>query len=86
MRALLIAVVAASGIAGAAAPALAGGYYGHDGRPQERWCTVRNPGIGDIIWDCRYRTLAQCAAVMGPTSDWCLENPSWPPRRYLSRR
>jgi hypothetical protein len=46
---------------------------------------VRNPGIGDIIWDCRYRTLAQCAAVMGPTSDFCLENPSWPPRRYTRR-
>jgi hypothetical protein len=84
MRALLVVIVAAAGLAGPAAPAIA--EYTYTDRPQERWCTVRNPGIGDIIWDCRYRTLAQCAAVMGPTSDWCLENPSWPPRRYLSRR
>jgi hypothetical protein len=84
MRALLIAVVATGSLAGTALPAFA--QYPYYDRPQERWCTVRNPGIGDIIWDCRYRTLAQCARVMGPTSDFCLENPSWPPRRYLSRR
>jgi hypothetical protein len=79
MRAVPIVLIAAAGLLGAAASAET-----YD-RPQERWCTVRNPGIGDIIWDCRYRTLAQCARVMGPTSDFCLQNPSWPPRRYTRR-
>ena len=81
MRAVPMILIGA-GFLGAAPPVFAQYYYD---RPQERWCTVRNPGIGDIIWDCRYRTLAQCAAVMGPTSDFCLENPSWPPRRYTRR-
>jgi Protein of unknown function (DUF3551) len=81
MRAVPIVLIAAAGLLGAAVPASAETYD----RPQERWCTVRNPGIGDIIWDCRYRTLAQCARVMGPTSDFCLQNPSWPPRRYTRR-
>jgi hypothetical protein len=81
MRAVPIVLIVAAGVLGTAAPTFA-----QYDRPQERWCTVRNPGIGDIIWDCRYRTLAQCATVMGPTSDFCLENPSWPPRRYFSRR
>jgi hypothetical protein len=81
MRAVPIVLIVAAGLLGAAVPASAETYD----RPQERWCTVRNPGIGDIIWDCRYRTLAQCARVMGPTSDFCLQNPSWPPRRYTRR-
>ena len=80
MRAVPVVFVVAAGLVATAAPAFA-----QYDRPQERWCTVRNPGIGDIIWDCRYRTLAHCAAVMGPTSDFCLENPSWPPRRYTRR-
>lgn len=42
-----------------------------------RWCAVHNPGLGNIEWDCRFRTLALCAAAVGPSSNFCLENPNW---------
>lgn len=42
-----------------------------------RWCTVNNPGLGNIQWDCRYPTLAACAATVGASSSACLENPNW---------
>lgn len=42
-----------------------------------RWCTVNNPGLGNIQWDCRYATLAACAATVGASSSACLENPNW---------
>jgi hypothetical protein len=48
----------------------------------ERWCAVHNPGLGDIQWDCRFRTLNMCAAAVGPASDFCLHNPNWYLRRY----
>ena len=42
-----------------------------------RWCTVNNPGIGNVQWDCRYPTLAACAATVGSGDGACLENPNW---------
>ena len=42
-----------------------------------RWCSVFNPGLGDVQWDCRFPTLATCAAAVGTSSRACLENPDW---------
>ena len=55
------------------------------GASDARWCTAHNPGLGNIQWDCRYPTLALCAATVGLRSDMCLENPSWPPRAKRRR-
>jgi hypothetical protein len=46
-----------------------------------RWCTVNNPGLGNIQWDCRYPTLAACAATVGWGGGACLQNPNWDLRR-----
>lgn len=62
-----------------AAPAAQAGYM-----PVEApWCTVRT-GLVDVFWDCRYPTLAVCAAAVGPSRTACLKNPNWD--LYRSRR
>lgn len=68
----------------AAPPARA--WTGMSGMPEARWCIVHNPGLGNIQWDCRYRTQANCAAVVGWGSDMCLENPNWNLPGYQRRR
>ncbi|HVZ53338.1 MAG TPA: DUF3551 domain-containing protein [Pseudolabrys sp.] len=52
---------------------------------EARWCIVHNPGLGNIQWDCRYRTLPICAASVGWRSDMCLENPNWHLPGYYGR-
>lgn len=52
---------------------------------EARWCIVRNPGLGNIQWDCRYRTLSICAAAVAWRSDMCLENPNWNLPGYRGR-
>lgn len=59
-------------LAFAVLPAMAGS-SGNEGR----WCTVNNPGLGNLQWDCRYATLAACAATVGASNSACLENPNW---------
>lgn len=41
-----------------------------------RWCSVYT-GFVDTHWDCRYPTLAMCAAAVGTRTDMCLRNPNW---------
>ena len=76
MRRFAPLILAALSLTAAAPPAEAA---------EARWCWVHNPGLGNIQWDCRYRTLALCAEAVGPSSDFCLENPNWPLRRYGKR-
>lgn len=47
------------------------------GGSEARWCWVSTPALGNVQWDCRYRTLAECARALWPRSDSCLANPNW---------
>jgi len=78
----LVYLASFSGALLASAPPAQAGYAIREAR----WCIVRNPGLGNIQWDCRYRTLAICAAVLGLRSDMCLENPNWQLPGYYRRR
>jgi hypothetical protein len=66
------------------APAQAG-YAGSVVR-EARWCVVNSGFIAHVQWDCRYPTLAICAASTGWRSDMCLENPNWNLPGYYHRR
>jgi hypothetical protein len=40
------------------------------------WCAVINLGMGDIAWDCRYRTVEQCVPnVIAGNRGFCNLNP-----------
>lgn len=69
----------------AAPPAHAWIRIGAGGMPEARWCIVRSGGIAQVQWDCRYRTLAICAAAVSFRSDMCLENPNWNLPGYYRR-
>jgi hypothetical protein len=44
------------------------------------WCAVQNLGAGDVIWDCEFQSVEQCApAVIAGNRGFCNLNPSWPP-------
>ena len=66
----------------AAAPLAQAGYAVREAR----WCSVRSGFIAHVQWDCRYPTLAVCAAAVGWRSDMCLENPNWNLPGYYRRR
>jgi hypothetical protein len=43
------------------------------------WCAVINLGMGDVSWDCRYRTVEECVPnVIGGDRGFCNLNP-WGP-------
>ena len=81
MRALFYAVNLVLALI-AAAPAARAGIAVREAR----WCIVHNPGLGNIQWDCRYRTISICAAAVAWRSDMCLENPNWNLPGYYRRR
>lgn len=66
----------------AAAPPAQAGYAVREAR----WCIVSSGFIAHVQWDCRYPTLAICAASAGWRSDMCLENPNWNLPGYYRRR
>jgi hypothetical protein len=70
--AAVAAVVAALAIA---MPASRAGSYG-----EAPWCAVQNLGAGDMVWDCEYQTIAQCAPqVVAGNRGFCNLNPAWSP-------
>jgi hypothetical protein len=57
------------------------------------WCAVLNVGDGDVIWDCRYRSIEECQPnVISGNRGTCNLNPAWAapnkaaPRKYRKRR
>ncbi|MGO8921883.1 MAG: DUF3551 domain-containing protein [Xanthobacteraceae bacterium] len=43
------------------------------------WCAVINLGMGDVYWDCRYRTVEECVPnVIAGNRGFCNLNP-WGP-------
>ena len=43
------------------------------------WCAVINLGMGDVSWDCRYRTVEECVPnVIAGNRGFCNLNPALP--------
>jgi hypothetical protein len=43
------------------------------------WCALINLGMGDVYWDCRYRTVEECVPnVIAGNRGFCNLNP-WGP-------
>jgi len=43
------------------------------------WCAVIEIGAGEVYWDCRYRTVEECAPnVIAGSRGFCNLNPSGP--------
>ena len=56
------------------------------------WCAVVNWSDGDVIWDCRYRSIEECRPnVISGNRGFCNMNPGWiapkqvAPRKYRKR-
>jgi len=44
------------------------------------WCAVANQGGGDVVWDCEYQTMQQCAPnITGGNRGFCNINPTYVP-------
>jgi hypothetical protein len=43
------------------------------------WCAVIDLGVGDMHWDCRYRTVEECVPnVLAGNRGFCNLNPAGP--------
>lgn len=46
------------------------------------WCAVTNTGWGNMHWDCRYRSIAECRPnVLAGNRGFCNRNPSFAPKQ-----
>jgi Protein of unknown function (DUF3551) len=44
------------------------------------WCAVVNQGDGEVVWDCEYQTVQQCAPnVVAGNRGFCNVNPTYVP-------
>jgi hypothetical protein len=51
-----------------------------------RWCAVTNTGGGNVVWDCTYDTIEQCAPnVIAGNRGFCNTNPAWGEPRHPRR-
>jgi len=42
------------------------------------WCAVQDLGAGDVVWDCEFRSAAECAPnVVAGNRGFCNINPYW---------
>jgi hypothetical protein len=58
----------------ASAPPAQAQTYGH-----APWCAVINIGTGEVVWDCQYRTVEECAPnVIAGNRGFCNLNPYGP--------
>ena len=65
-------------IAGLAAGALFGASETH-ASGDAPWCAVINLGMGDLTWDCRFRTVEECVPnVIAGNRGFCNVNPYGP--------
>ena len=75
--------LAAAGIAAAigfGAPASHAGSFGN-----APWCAVQNLGAGDMVWDCEFRSVEECAPhVIAGNRGFCNINPGFVPPPYAA--
>ena len=44
------------------------------------WCAVQNLGAGDVVWDCEFRSVEECAPhVIAGNRGFCNINPGFVP-------
>ena len=49
------------------------------------WCAVQNLGAGDIVWDCEFRSVEECAPhVIAGNRGFCNINPGFVPPPYAA--
>src|ERR1700693_5708176 len=42
------------------------------------WCAVISLGVGDVYWDCQYRSVEECVPnVLAGNRGFCNHNPSY---------
>ncbi len=64
--------------AGLAAGLMFGAATGH-ASGDAPWCAVINLGMGDVYWDCQYRTIEECVPnVIAGNRGFCNLNPRGP--------
>jgi hypothetical protein len=51
------------------------------------WCAVRNMGYGEVVWDCEYYSIAECApTVVAGNRGFCNPNPYYRPGAPVAHR
>ena len=49
------------------------------------WCAVQNLGAGDVVWDCEFRSVEECAPhVIAGNRGFCNINPGFVPPAYTA--
>jgi hypothetical protein len=72
---LALAAAGFSAVLGFGVPAADAGSFGN-----APWCAVQNLGAGDVVWDCQYRSVAECQPqVIAGNRGFCNINPSYVP-------
>jgi hypothetical protein len=75
MRTISALTAAALLAAAMGVPAAHAGSFGN-----APWCAVQNLGAGDVVWDCEFRTVEECAPqVIAGNRGFCNINPSFVP-------
>jgi Protein of unknown function (DUF3551) len=71
---MLRTIIAAAAVTTAlsfGAPAAQAGTFGN-----APWCAVQNLGVGDMVWDCEYRSVEECQPqVIAGNRGFCNLNP-----------
>jgi hypothetical protein len=75
IRLPIFAAAATAAALGFGVPAADAGSFGN-----APWCAVQNLGAGDVVWDCEYRSVAECQPqVIAGNRGFCNINPSYVP-------
>ena len=51
------------------------------------WCAVVSVGTGNVVWDCQFRTVEECAPnVLGGNRGFCNPSPWYTPRKVAVKK
>jgi hypothetical protein len=78
MTIIFRSTLAAAGFAAAVGLGVSASHAGSFGNAP--WCAVQNLGAGDVVWDCEFRSVEECAPhVIAGNRGFCNINPSFVP-------
>ena len=90
MTIIFRSTLAAAGFAAAVGLGVSASHAGSFGNAP--WCAVQNLGAGDVVWDCEFRSVEECAPqVVAGNRGFCNINPAFvpplapPPPRHRKR-
>ena len=79
-RSTLAAAAGFAAAIGFGVPASHAGSFGN-----APWCAVQNLGAGDMVWDCEFRSVEECAPhVIAGNRGFCNINPGFVPPPYAA--